>query len=242
VPVLLVIGCGGAPRRAHATATAAPGAPVNPHACGPSKQERKSQANDETAMAPGPDRRTQTFLVDTVALETEIASTEFALRNACGNLGRSLGLTSERANRANDDTRAVCGAVAHALDALHAGRAHATPTSATAARTDENTGAPTPAAGDARTDAALRAHLPAIASLRARAAGPLQAELQTWGRAAADLVAAGPETLRPLGSRAACVFEQLVIAAARLAPMQASLTAQVEASAAIEAAAQLPTG
>jgi hypothetical protein len=186
---------------------------VNLHACGQAK----------TKAATEPSRRMQAFLGDTLTLENEIASAEAALRNACGNLGRGLGLTRVRPD---DSTRAVCGAVAEGIDALHAGLAPTTPA----------------ATGDARLDAALRVHLPGIALLRARAAGPLQTELHAWGRTAADLVAAGPEPLRPLGSRAACVFEQLVTAAARLAPMQASLTAQVEASAAIEAAARLPTG
>jgi hypothetical protein len=245
VPVALLIGCGGAPRGGGtgAAGAVAPGAPANPGACG------------EAATSTELGRRMHVFLAATVALETEIAATETALRSACGVMSRDLGLARTRAAA----TLAVCSAVARELHHVHArpeqpGQPPKQPddtaqpagaTTATGAATTAS-GTPAPAAGDdARLDAALRvtgAHLPRIARLRTRVAGSLQAELRDWGRTAADLVAAGPEPLQPLGSHAACMFDQLVIAAARLAVMQASLTAQLEASTAIQAAARIPVG
>jgi hypothetical protein len=209
VPVALLVGCGGAARSGGAARAGAvtPGAPVNPRACG--------QAATSTELG----RRMQRFLAATVALEAEIAATETALHNACGLMGRDLGLAPPQAA----STLAVCSAVAFELHLAHA-RPVQSP------KQPDDTGR---VAG---------AHLPGIARLRTRAAGPLQTELRTWGRTAADLVAAGPGPLRPLGSRAACVFDQLVIAAARLAVMQASLTVQLEASAAIQSAARIPLG
>lgn len=222
VPVALLAGCGGSPRRNRAAGAVVPGAQVAPRACG------------QTAAAPGP--RLQVFLADTVALEAEITASETALRNACSALGRGLGLARARTS---GSTRVGCGAVAREIHDVQVRLDAATPPGAPAA-------APAPApASDARLDTALRAlraHLPAIARLREQAAGPHQTALHTWGRAAADLVAAGPAPLRPLGARAACMFDQLVIAAARLAPMQASLTTQLEAAAEIQAAARLPAG
>ncbi|HWN71537.1 MAG TPA: hypothetical protein VNM90_28060, partial [Haliangium sp.] len=173
-----------------------------------------------------------------------------ALRNACGDMARGLGLAR---TRTTGSTRDVCSAVAQELHQAQAQpeqprQPAGTTAGATTAKPAVGAapGTPAPAAAtDARLEATLRvmrAHLPGIARLRTRAAGPLQTELQAWGHTAADLVAAGPGALRPLSSRAACMFDQLVIAAARLAIMQASLTAQIEASAAIEAAARIPVG
>jgi hypothetical protein len=226
VPVTLLIGCGGAARRGGAGAAGAvtPGAPVNPRACG--------QAATSTELG----RRMQRFLATTVALEAEIAATETALRNACGLMGRDLGLARPRAA----STLAVCSAVAHELHQAHA-RPEQSPEQSPAQSPKQPGDAAQPAAATAA-DRVTGAHLPGIARLRTRAAGPLQTELRAWGRTATDLVAAGPGPLRPLGSRAACTFDQLVIAAARLAVMQASLTAQLEASAAIQAAARIPVG
>ena len=219
VPVALLIGCGGAARGGGAAGAVRPGAPVNPRACG-------QDAGTDLG------RRMQRFLVSTVALEAEIAASETALRNACGLMGRDLGLARSQAA----STLAVCSAVAHQLH-----QAHARPEQSPA----QSPAQPDDGAQPATATAASRvagAHLPGIVRLRTRAAGPLQTELRAWGRTAADLVAAGPGALRPLGSRAACMFDQLVIAAARLAVMQASLTAQLEASAAIQAAARIPVG
>jgi hypothetical protein len=248
VPVALLIGCGGAARRAGtAGAVVAPGALVNPRACGPTGTGTGTELG----------RGTQAFLAATLALELEIAGTETELRHACDVMGRGLGLPRVRMT---GSTRAVCGAVAQALHEMHTQLDAAMPAGPTAANRASNgastsrsgtasmtvSGPPAPAAvGDTRVDAALRGvrtHLPGIVRLRMKAAGPLQTELHTWGRTAADLVAAGPEGLRPLGSRAACMFDQLVIAGARMAIMHASLTAQLEASAAIQAAARIPLG
>jgi hypothetical protein len=218
VPVALLIGCGGAARSGGARRAGAvtPGAPVNLRACG--------RADASTELG----RRMQRFLAATVALEADIAASETALRNACGFMARDLGLARPPAA----STLAVCSAVAHELH-----QAQAQP--------EQSPAQPGDTAQPAAATAASRvagAHMPGIARLRTRAAGPLQTELRAWGRTAADLVAAGPGPLRPLGARAACMFDQLVIAAARLAVMQASLTAQLEASAAIQAAARIPVG
>jgi hypothetical protein len=370
-PLALILcgACGGAP--APRRASPAAGARVNPLACG-------SRARTDLG------RRMQAFLDATVALETEIAATETALRDACAALGHGLGLPGARLA---GGARAVCVTVSDELDAaLAAARlASAATPAAAAAATAAPAATPSPlvvraqpvactvdmnaaaralaactgsaaaplrcrgtcqgtcasgcagtcagrcqgtcqgnvradgtcsgvcqgvcagvcqgtcdgactgtgaclghadaqadpacearaelAAGiaatcasptaqpakpavmpavtiildrtvvaDARLDAVVRAlheHMPAILRLRARAAGPLRSALHTWGRAAADLVAADPDALQPLGGRAACVFDQLLIAAARLAVMHASLTAQLEASAALQAVARL---
>lgn len=99
-----------------------------------------------------------------------------------------------------------------------------------------------PGTDAARLGAALRTmreDLAIVLRLRARLAGPLQAAMLTWARVATDLVAAGPGALRPLGGQATCVFDQLEAAAARLAAMQASLSEQLAAAAALEAAVRL---
>ncbi len=88
----------------------------------------------------------------------------------------------------------------------------------------------------------MREDLPIVLGVRARLAGPLQAAMLTWGRVATDLVAAGPGALRPLGGQASCVFAQIEAAAARLAAMQASLSEQLAAAAALEVAARLQPG
>jgi hypothetical protein len=224
----VIAACGGAPRQAPVAGAAS--APVNPQACG------------KPASEPGV--RVQAFLVATLELEADIAGSEAALRDACGVLGRGLGL--DRARTAGG-APAVCGAVAWEI---HAALGAAAPAGASLG--GDGSGAvsaavsPAPtAAGAARSEATLRvvrAHLPGIVRLRERATGPLQAALHVWGRTAADLLAAGPEVLRGPGVRAGCMFDQLVRAAAHLGRMQASLTAQREASAAIHAAAGLPTG
>jgi hypothetical protein len=99
---LLACGGGGAPRRASAAGRGTHG--VDARACG--------------TLTTDLGRRAQAFLQATIALETELASTDAALHTTCAVMARRLGLPGPRPRaRRTGDTLSLCTAVAGALRA-----------------------------------------------------------------------------------------------------------------------------